>query len=62
MELIRAVRLTPSCYGVQHDDIVQVNGRAAREKLLGHAWGQDKVIKFSRFCVYSQHREYRVDH
>jgi nitroreductase len=52
-DLIRATSLTPSCYGLQPYQIIQVNDRSVREKLLAHSWGQDKVVKCSHLLVFT---------
>jgi len=52
-DLIRATSLTPSCYGLQPYQIIQVNDRSVREKLLAHAWGQDKVLECSHLLVFA---------
>ena len=52
-DLIRATSLTPSCYGLQPYQIIQVNDRSVREKLLAHSWGQDKVVECSHLLVFT---------
>jgi nitroreductase/dihydropteridine reductase len=52
-DLIRATSLTPSCYGLQPYQIIQVNDRSVREKLLAHSWGQDKVVACSHLLVFT---------
>jgi nitroreductase len=49
--LISATSLTPSCYGLQPYQLIQVNDRSVREQLLAHAWGQDKVVECSHLVV-----------
>jgi len=52
-DLIRATSLTPSCYGLQPYQVIQVNDRSVREKLLAHSWGQDKVVECSHLLVFT---------
>jgi nitroreductase/dihydropteridine reductase len=52
-DLICATSLTPSCYGLQPYQIIQVNDRSVREKLLDHSWGQDKVVECSHLLVFA---------
>jgi len=52
-DLIRATALTPSCYGLQPYQIIQVNDRSVRQQLLAHAWGQDKVVACSHLLVFT---------
>jgi nitroreductase/dihydropteridine reductase len=52
-DLIRATSLTPSCYGLQPYQIIQVNDRSVREKLLAHSWGQEKVVECSHLLVFT---------
>jgi len=52
-DLIRATSLTPSCYGLQPYQLIQVNDRSVREKLLAHSWGQDKVVECSHLLVFT---------
>ncbi len=52
-DLISATSLTPSCYGLQPYQIIQVNDRCVREKLLPHSWGQDKVVECSHLLVFA---------
>ena len=52
-DLIRATSLTPSCYGLQPYQIIQINDRSVREKLLAHSWGQDKVVECSHLLVFT---------
>ena len=51
-DLIRATSLTPSCYGLQPYQIIQVNDRSVHEKLLAHSWGQDKVVEWAHRQAY----------
>ena len=53
VDLIRATSLTPSCYGLQPYQIIQVNDGSVREKLLAHSWGQDKVVECSHLFVFT---------
>ena len=53
VDLIRATSLTPSCYGLQPYQIIQVNDASVREKLLAHSWGQDKVVECSHLFVFA---------
>lgn len=52
-DLIRATSPTPSCYGLQPYQIIQVNVRSVRKKLLVHSWGQDKVVDCSHLLVFT---------
>jgi len=52
-DLIRATSLTPSCYGLQPYQVIQVNDRSVREKLLAHSWGQEKVVECSHLFVFA---------
>ncbi|MFT5693266.1 MAG: nitroreductase/dihydropteridine reductase, partial [Oceanicoccus sp.] len=52
-DLVRATSLTPSCYGLQPYQIIQVNDLSLREKLLDHSWGQDKVLECSHLLVFA---------
>ena len=52
-DLIRATSLTPSCYGLQPYQIIQVNDRSVREELLTYSWGQDKVVECSHLLVFT---------
>ena len=51
--LIHATSLTPSCYGLQPYEVIQVNDRTVRERLLVHSWGQDKVVECSHLFVFT---------
>jgi len=51
-DLVRAMSLTPSCYGLQPYQLIQVNDRAVRQQLLDHAWGQNKVVDCSHLFVF----------
>lgn len=51
--LISATALTPSCYGLQPYQIIQVNDLAVRENLLNHSWGQGKVVECSHLLVFA---------
>jgi nitroreductase len=52
-DLIRAASLTPSSYGLQPYQIIQVNDRSVRKALLAHSFGQDKVLECSHLFVFA---------
>jgi len=52
-DLICATSLTPSCYGLQPYQIIQVNDLAVRQELLAHSWGQDKILECSHLLIFA---------
>ncbi|CAA0104557.1 Putative NAD(P)H nitroreductase [BD1-7 clade bacterium] len=56
-ELIEAVRLTPSCYGLQPYRLIRVTAEDTRQRLVDHAWGQNKVLDSSDLFVFAVHTD-----
>lgn len=54
-ELLEAARLSASSYGLQPYNIVVVESRELREKLLPFSYGQDKVAHSSHLIVLAAH-------
>ncbi len=52
-ELLSATRLSPSSYGLQPYNIIVVESRDTRQKLLPFSLGQDKVVNSSHLIVFA---------
>ncbi|BFM22133.1 NAD(P)H-dependent oxidoreductase [Gilvimarinus japonicus] len=52
-ELLEAVRLSASSYGLQPYRIVVVESQAVRERLLPFSYGQSKIAKSSHLIVFA---------
>lgn len=55
--LLEAVRHSPSAYGLQPYNLVVVESREVRERLLEHSYGQQKVVECSHLLVLAACRD-----
>ncbi len=55
VNLLEAVRLSASSYGLQPYNIIVVESKPIRERLVHYSYGQDKVAKSSHLLVFAAH-------
>jgi len=56
-QLLESVRQSPSAYGLQPYQLIVVASRDIRNRLLEHAYGQQKVVDCSHLLVLAAHRD-----
>jgi nitroreductase len=56
-QLLESMRQSPSAYGLQPYQLIVVASRDIRNRLLEHAYGQQKVVDCSHLLVLAAHRD-----